>query len=123
MNRKQFWQGVMLWVKLFFTLAVGFFLMLTIPALGFDTSDNFKYPLRAVTIMIVACSMVYLIFMSTSRTLRVKRQGFWVAALLTIVAGILTGIVFYPLVGFAFSLFCAVCCWKLASSRASCECD
>lgn len=117
MNTFGFWQGVMLWVKLFLVLACGFFLILIMPTLGFDTSGNFKHTLGAITIMVVVFSMLYLIYMGHCKKLRVKRRGFWVAALVTIVAGTLVGSLFYPLVGFAFSLFCATACYKLASGK------
>ena len=117
MNANKFWQGVMLWLQLFLVLACGFFLVLIMPTLGFDTSGNFKHTLGAITIMIVVFSMLYLIYMGHCKKLRVKRRGFWVAALVTIIAGTLTGVLFYPLVGFAFSLFCATICYKLARSK------
>lgn len=117
MNANGFWQGVMLWVKLFLVLACGFFLILIMPTLGFDTSGNFKHTLGAITIMVVACSMLYLVYMGHCQKLRVKRRGFWVAALVTMVTGTLTGALFYPLVGFAFSLFCATVCYKLARGK------
>ena len=119
MNANGFWQGVMLWVKLFLVLACGFFLILIMPTLGFDTSGNFKHTLGAITIMVVVFSMLYLLYMGHCKKLRVKRRGFWVAALVTILTGTLMGALFYPLVGFAFSLFCATLCYKLARGKIS----
>lgn len=63
MNNNGFWQGVLLWVKLFLVLACGFFLILIMPTLGFDTSGNFKHTPGAITIMVVICSMLYLVYM------------------------------------------------------------
>lgn len=117
MNNNGFWQGVLLWVKLFLVLACGFFLILIMPPLDFDTSGNFKHTLGAITIMVVACAMLYLVYMGHCKRLRVKRRGFWVAALATIVTGTLMGALFYPLVGFACSLFCATVCYKLARGK------
>lgn len=102
MNNNGFWQGVLLWVKLFLVLTCGFFLILIMPPLGFDTSGNFRHTPGAITIMVVACLMLYLI---------------WVAALVTIGTGALIGALFYPLVGLAASLFCATVCYKLASGK------
>lgn len=112
-----FWRGVMVWVKLSVTLVFCLFLILIVPALGFDTSDDLRHTISAISIFIIVFSVIYLAWMGSCRKLRLKRRGFWVAGLLNVLIGALVGHLTFPIVGFAFALFYAACAWQYASNK------
>ena len=118
MNKKGFfWLGVNVWVKLSVSLAFCVLMILLIPTLGFDNTEDLKHTLTAISIFIITFSIIYLIYMGTCRKLRIKRRGFWIAGLLNVVLGLFIGYLTYPIIGFAVALLYAVVAFKIASHK------
>lgn len=115
-----FWLGVKVWVKLSVSLSFCILMVLLIPTLDFNHTEDLKYTLTAISIFIVTFSIIYVIYMGSCEKLRFKRRGFWIAGLLNIVIGLLLGYIFYPIVGFAFAMFYAAGAFKIASYKIDC---